>query len=164
MPTSKRFFYAIRWLQMSGKVPATRRKRSNRRTRAEARRWRRPFSTFSDCKRRLRLRVRHPHGVTRRTSNVDLKARIFKARRLLQMLDDVSQLSRVALLAVHAPRRSRQAALVALLKTLAHPPYKIKLSRCSERMKKRTHHRQPGIYYEPRREDILKDSLSRSSN
>ena len=34
------------------------------------------------------------------------------------MLDDVSQLSRVALLAVHAPRRSRQAALVALLKTL----------------------------------------------
>ena len=138
MPTSKRFFYAIRWLQMSGKVPATRRKRSNRRTRAEARRWRRPFSTFSDCKRRLRLRVRHPHGVTRRTSNVDLKARIFKARRLLQMLDDVSQLSRVALLAVHAPRRSRQAALVALLKTLA-PPYKIKLSRCSE-----AHHRQPG--------------------
>jgi len=105
---------------MSGKVPATRRKRSNRRTRAEARRWRRPFSTFSDCKRRLRLRVRHPHGVTRRTSNVDLKARIFKARRLLQMLDDVSQLSRVALLAVHAPRRSRQAALVALLKTLLH--------------------------------------------
>ena len=34
------------------------------------------------------------------------------------MLDDVSQLSRVALLAVHAPRRYRQAALVALLKTL----------------------------------------------
>ncbi len=54
--------------------------------------------------------------VTRRTSDVDLKARIFKARRLLQMLDDVSQLSRVALLAVHAPSRSRQAALVALLK------------------------------------------------
>ena len=105
-----RFFNAIRWLQMSGKVPATRRKRSNRRTRAEARRWRRPFSTFSDCKRRLRLRVRHPHGVTRRTSDVDLKARIFKARRLLQMLDDVSQLTRVALLAVHAPSRSRQAA------------------------------------------------------
>ena len=36
----------MRWLQMSGKIPATRRKRSNRRTRAEARRWRRPFSLF----------------------------------------------------------------------------------------------------------------------
>ena len=42
----------------------------------------------------------------------------------MQMLDDVSRLSRVALLAVHAPSRSRQAALVALLKTLLH---KIKL-------------------------------------
>lgn len=60
----------------------------------------------------------------RQTSDVDLKARIFKARRLLQVLDDVSQLSRVALLAVHAPRRSRQAVLVALLKTLLPKIYK----------------------------------------
>ena len=36
----------------------------------------------------------------------------------MQTLEDVSQLSRVALLAVHAPSRSRQAALVALLTTL----------------------------------------------
>ena len=113
-----RFFDAIRWLQMSGKVPAT---VANVRTAARVPRrggggYR--FRLFLTEKRRLRLRDRHPHGVTRRTSDVDLKARIFKARRLLKMLDDVSQLSRVALLAVHAPRRSRQAVLVALLKTL----------------------------------------------
>ena len=51
---------------------------------------------FSDCKQRLRLRNRHPRGVTRRTSDVDLKARICKARRPLQRLDDVSQLLRIA--------------------------------------------------------------------
>jgi len=53
----------------------------------------------------VRLRVRHPHGVTRQTSDGDFEARVFNATRRLWTSDEASQPSRT----FESPRARRDA-------------------------------------------------------
>ena len=59
----------------------------------------------SMLKRRVRIHERHPHGVTRQTSDGDFEARVFNATRRLWTSDEASQSSRT----FESPRARRDA-------------------------------------------------------
>ena len=83
-----------------------------------------PNKRRSLLKRRVRIRDRHPHGVTRQTNDGDFGARVFNARRWLWTSDEASQPSRT----FEPPRARRVAqdkrALVARRKRLGNKPKK----------------------------------------
>ena len=88
----------------------------------------------------MRLRDRHPHGVTHQTSDGDFEARVFNATRWLWTSDEVSQPSRT----FEPPRARRVAqdkrALVARRKRLGNEQKK-----CFDRA--REAHQVPRYYH-----------------
>ena len=84
-----------------------------------------PNKRRSMLKRRVRIHERHPHDVTRQTSDGDFEARVFNATRWLWTSDEASQPSRT----FEPPRACRVAqdkrALVARRKRLGNKPKKL---------------------------------------